>query len=155
LLGYKRGGAATTVTALGVEGGWDEHTTTALNRPPMDSVPESTNSVDASLVRDYVEWDITSLAQAWVSDPSRNHGVALTGGVVRLKFSSLEGRLSAPQLQISYGDAAGPQGATGPTGSVGATGTIGATGTTGPTGAVGATGPTGAPGATGSTSIGP
>src|SRR5262249_57116678 len=97
-----------------------------------------------SKVRDYVEWDITSLAQAWVSGPSRNHGVAVRGGVVRLKFSSLEGRRSTPQLQISYGDG-GPQGATGPTGSIGATGAVGATGATGaagPTGAVGATGPT-------------
>ena len=48
VLGYKRGAGATTITAHEVQSAWDEHTATSLNRPPMNSVSESTNSVDAT-----------------------------------------------------------------------------------------------------------
>src|SRR5204863_1245953 len=104
-------------------------------------------------VGNYVEWNITALADTWVSLKAPNEGVALSSsGSGAATFASQEGYYAPPQLFIAYemaGDAGGnPRsgGTAGPTGPVGPTGPTGATGPTGP---AGPTGPSGDPGPTG------
>ena len=64
---------------------WDEHIASGAAQPYIQSAPESTNSIGGTL--DFIEWDLTSVAQLWVEQPGTNYGVALSGsfdGTVRL-----------------------------------------------------------------------
>jgi hypothetical protein len=54
----------------------------------------------------FYEWDITSLVQQWVADPSTNHGLVLIGHPVDqdLRFRSSEWRVleQRPRLSVVY-----------------------------------------------------
>src|SRR5438876_7407039 len=154
LVSYKSAAPA-TIAAHAVTGAWNEASVTP---PATDGSVESTNAVGRAQVGNYVEWNITALADTWVSLKAPNEGVALSSsGSGAATFASQEGYYAPPQRFRAYemaGDAGGnPRsgGTAGPTGPVGPTGPAGATGPTGPAGPIGSTGPAGSTGVTGPT----
>jgi hypothetical protein len=139
---------------------WDEDTANGPSAPAMAGAAEDTVAIDGSGFRDYIEWDVTTLAQGWILSPADNHGVALRGtSGPKMKFGSQESTAPPPQLVVTYEvgrepgptGPIGPTGATGPAGPTGPTGPMGPTGPTGPTGATGPAGPTGPTGPMGPT----
>src|SRR5262249_40609012 len=144
-----RAAGGTTIAAHEIDGTWDEGTAIGP-APSLSSTTEDARVVSRDQNTNYVEWDITRLAQAWVQSPGTNNGVGLTGSGGRGEFASQEGHWAVPQLFISY-ETAGEPGSAGPTGATGSVGPTGPSGSSGPTGASGARGSTGQAGATGPT----
>jgi hypothetical protein len=138
-----------TVSVFAVLGPWDEDTVNGLTAPPIATNAESTTTVLANALRRAVAWDITVLAQQWISSPAQNNGVALRAMPMEVTFASQEDLARTPQLFITYEVKQNPSCPTGPTGWTGAVCPTGATGPSGPTGATGPTGSAGSTGATG------
>jgi hypothetical protein len=113
-------------------------------------------SLTTSNENDFVNIDITSAVQDWVSGITPNYGIALQaqGNNGTFYFDSKESGTAShePELEIVLNGPAGPQGPqgqTGLTGSQGPTGPKGNTGATGPAGSQGPAGPQGPAGAAG------
>src|SRR5206468_7533227 len=64
---FRQADGAAALTIRQVTGAWSEQSATGQNPPSMDSVVQSTNSVDGGKLRTFVEWDITPVVQAWVA----------------------------------------------------------------------------------------
>src|SRR2546428_2482857 len=107
LVSYKSSAPA-MIAAHAVTGAWNEASVTP---PATDGSVESTNAVSRAQVGNYVEWNITALADTWVSLKAPNEGVALSSsGSGTATFASQEGYYAPPQLFIAYemaGDAGG------------------------------------------------
>src|SRR5206468_5268847 len=73
-----RAGGGTTIAAHEVGDTWDEGTAVGPG-PLLSSTTEDARVVSRDQNTNYVDWDITRLAQAWVQSPSSNNGVGLTG----------------------------------------------------------------------------
>ena len=146
-----------------VTGSWTEGALTFTNAPTLGAKVATGISV-ALPKRNFIDVDVTSAVQAWLSSPtpSPNYGIALvpgSGSSISVAFDSKENTSTShdPELYVAL-VSAGPQGSQGiqgvpgppgPQGATGATGAAGAQGATGATGAQGAQGATGAMGATG------
>ncbi len=62
-----------------VTGPWKELAVTWSASPPHSAGMSAVRTLDPSMVGTYVRWRITSLAQDWVSTPSRNFGCLVRG----------------------------------------------------------------------------
>src|SRR5437762_12943593 len=131
------------IAAHAVTGAWNEASVTP---PATDGSVESTNAVSRAQVGNYVEWNITALADTWVSLKAPNEGVALSSSGSAATFASQEGYYAPPQLFIAHemaGDAGGnPRSG----GTAGPSRPVGPTGPPGPNGPPGRAGPAGRPG---------
>src|SRR5262249_62263761 len=95
---------------------------------------QSTTMVLVNALRRAVAWDITALAQQWVSNPAQNNGVALRAMPMKVTFASQEDLARTPQLFITYEVKQSPSCPTGPTGGAGRRGPPRPTRPAGPTG---------------------
>ena len=142
-----------------VEAPWLQDSITFLNAPPLG--PSATGGHPIALTiasqNQFVDVDLTSLVQEWLSGSQANNGIALLleGHNGSFSFDSEQNDQTShgPVLQYLLTDSGpqGPPGPTGPTGNTGPQGPAGPTGPTGHTGPQGAVGPNGATGATGAT----
>lgn len=134
---------------------WNESTVTYATQPTTAGGPFGSMSVSAA--NSFVLVNVTSQVQGWISNPSTNFGLEITGeGGASVALDTKENTLTShpARLIITVAGAPGPAGATGvtgPTGPAGAAGPVGSTGPAGAAGPTGAAGPVGATGATGST----
>lgn len=145
-----------------VLGSWSEKTITGSLAPAQGTTIVSGVSVTSSLINDYLLVDITPAVVNWLNGTDANDGVALVANSpLNTSFDSKENTTTsqAPELQIVFNGAAGPQGPQGPQGPAGATGPAGPAGNqgpAGPSGATGAAGPAGPQGSAGGTgALGP
>jgi hypothetical protein len=145
---------------------WNENSVTYNTRPNI-GMPFATAATGT--VNTYVLVNVTTQVQNWITTPSSNNGLAITGvtnTTVSLDTKENTATSHPAALLIDIQGAQGPTGPTGPTGPNGAagapgpngapggggpTGPTGPTGPSGATGPLGPTGPTGAVGATGAT----
>lgn len=107
--------------------------------------------LDVTNRNNFVQIDVTSAVQDWLSGAAPNNGLALvTTDTGNWAFDSKESAVTShePELEISLGTA-GPQGPQGPQGDTGPQGPQGNTGNTGAQGPPGPQGPTGPAGANG------
>ncbi|MCK5491655.1 MAG: DNRLRE domain-containing protein [Candidatus Omnitrophica bacterium] len=87
---------------------WDEHLVTWNSAPSYNNFPESIMNVDDSLVDIWRNWDISNLAQGWVSGTYDNYGVLLTDinhinpRAYFLSSDNMLGDLYDPKLTIEY-----------------------------------------------------
>jgi hypothetical protein len=141
-----------------VNNSWTEGGMNYNNAPGLGGSATGTHpvSLTSSNENDFVNIDITSLVQDWVSGITPNYGIALQAQSNNgtFYFDSKESSTTShePELEIVLNGPAGPQGPQGPTGltgSQGPAGAAGAKGATGATGAQGSQGPAGAAGAQG------
>jgi len=143
-------------------GSWKESTLTYSTAPPLGAL--LTEKPLPVLLNQFVEIDVTSAVQKWVSGKAANNGFVVARGnkVAVIKFDSKESTTTshAPELELAIGEPgvagpagpvgpAGPQGKTGRTGPIGETGATGPAGTRGPIGATGPAGPAGPQGPSG------
>ncbi len=139
------------VQAQLINGAWTESSVTYATLPPLGATVQTAQVAGAG---EFVTFDVTSAAQAWVGAPATNFGLALSatsGASVLFDSKENDETAHAPELEIALvGDgAAGPQGPAGSMGATGATGATGAAGPQGPAGPQGETGPQGPPGVSG------
>jgi len=141
-----------TIEVVPVLEPWQEGTITAVSSPPLGS-PITSFAVGSSDALHYVDVDVTTLVQDWVSGYQANNGVALRGvspGAVNVLFDTKESIVfsHSPELEIAVaGDGLpGPPGPPGPSGPQGNPGPQGSQGPAGPTGSAGPAGPAGPPG---------
>ena len=130
-----------SIGVYSVTAGWSEGTVNYATRPAAASKPAATNAVASA--NQWVEFDVTALAQGWLASPSSNFGVELTGsGSTLIRIDSKENTGTAHQAVLSI-SLAGPQGPQGLTGATGLQGPQGFTGVMGPQGPQGPQGPPG------------
>jgi collagen type VII alpha len=133
-----------------VSGAWTESSLTYATLPPV-GVPVQTAQVAGA--GEFVTFDVTSAAQAWVGSPGTNFGLALVAGAgTAVQFDSKENDETshAPELDIALvGSGAGTVGPAGPQGTAGTAGVAGPQGIQGAPGVAGATGPAGPQGVPG------
>jgi type VI protein secretion system component Hcp len=128
-----------TLTVKRVDGAWNEDTVKASAAPPLGAAAASVVVSGASR-HQWIEIDVTALANAWLAGGTPNHGLALVPeGTLKAVLGSKEGDHGA----VLEAAAVGPAGPTGPAGPAGADG---APGVDGEPGADGAPGVDGAPG---------
>jgi hypothetical protein len=121
-----------------VAGSWTEKTITYSLQPALGSTIASAVPLTAANRQTYVEIDITSTVQAWLSGTETNDGIALVANsplVASFTTKENTGTSHPPELDIVfYGS--GAQGPPGPAGPQGAQGPQGLTGSMGPVGPV-------------------
>jgi hypothetical protein len=106
-----------------INGAWNENTVTYSNAPPLGTLVKSAASVPASAKENFVEVDITSALETWLTTPSQNYDIALVPSPlssISASFNSKEATDTAhePQLIYSFNGPVGPQGPAGPAGGV-------------------------------------
>lgn len=128
-----------------VAGTWKERTITYNLQPAITSTLASSVPLKAASRETYIEIDITSTVQAWLSGTEPNDGIALVANSPLVcSFTTKEATTTShsPELDIVF-VGSGAQGPQGPAGPQGAQGPQGLTGATGPAGLQGPQGPTG------------
>jgi hypothetical protein len=134
-----------------VNGIWSERTVTYALQPAIGSTVASSVPLTTTNKSGYIQIDVTSAVQAWLSGSQENDGIALVANSpLAASFTTKENTNTShpPELDIVfYGSGAqGPQGPAGPQGPQGAQGLQGPSGSTGP---IGPAGPQGASGPAG------
>src|SRR5438270_8241095 len=124
---------------------WTERKITYSLQPVLLSTIASSVPLTTANRGSFVQIDVTSTVQAWLSGTEPNDGIALVANSPLVaSFTTKESTTTShsPELDIVfYGS--GAQGPQGPTGSQGTQGLQGPQGPTGPTGLVGPQGPAG------------
>lgn len=115
-------------------GAWTEFTVSGVNAPAPGSTLAS--SIPVTVSGQFINLDVTSAVQAWLSQPSNNNGFLIQGnGGASFQIDSKEATSTSHAAMLSVTLAnSGPQGL------AGAKGAVGATGPTGPQGPAGAAG---------------
>jgi hypothetical protein len=136
-----------------INGKWGENTVTYGTAPQLGALVVSGINVASSAKNTFIEVDVTSALQQWISGGQPNFGLALVPSPlsqISVTFDSKEDSFLShePALLYSFNGVAGPQGPAGPVGASGPQGTQGPTGLQGIQGipGTGLTGPQGAPG---------
>ena len=128
---------------------WTESAVTEANAPSKGASVDGGRhtGITTSMANDFVEFDVTALAQKWLNGSLANNGVAIsmTSSAGSFSFDSKEstGTGHEPELLVTLNGPQGPIGPSGPQGPVGATGPAGPAGPTGPIGPVGPAGAAG------------
>src|SRR5437762_4032481 len=130
-----------------VNGTWNEKSVTYGNRPNLGNVIAAGVPVVASSKNTFINVDVTSAMQAWLSG-SANNGIAIVPSAsspISVTFDSKEAINTShePQLLFSFNGPVGPQGVQGAQGVQGLQGPPGVDGAQGPKGDPGAQGPAG------------
>ena len=149
-----------------LNGSWSESTVTYSTAPPLGSLIIANVKVPSSAKNTFIEVDVTSALQQWISGAQANYGLALVPSPlsqISVAFDSKEDASISHEaaLLYSFDGPAGPQGLPGPQGlqgipgpqgiqgNPGAPGQPGAQGIQGLSGPVGPVGPQGPGGFTG------
>ena len=127
-----------------VTSAWGENSVTYNSRPTINSSP--TTVATATGAGSYIEINVTSAVEAWITNPATNFGlkfkpVGSTDFTIDTKENSATSHPAV--LQVDLAGPAGATGAQGPVGPQGPAGAKGSTGAQGPTGPQGPQGPAG------------
>ena len=138
-------GEAGTINISVANGTWTELGVNGANAPVAAAAVASGVTVPATGA--YLNVDVTTAVQSWLSGLS-NNGFIITGnGTVDVAFDSKESTTTSHPATLTITLASpGPAGPTGPAGPIGPTGPAGPIGPAGPAGPPGATAPAGVPG---------
>jgi hypothetical protein len=117
------------VEVVPVLGPWNEATLSAQTIPPLGS-PVTSEGLGKTNLRQWVDLDVTSLVQQWVSGALLNYGLALQGGAtdpVAVRFDTRENLLSGhlAEIEIVLGAPASGSGSGDITGVIAGTGLTG------------------------------
>lgn len=141
---------AGTITVEPVTSNWTESGVTYNSIPSLGA---PIGSFPATSAGEYVSVDITPQVRSWITTPSSDFGLALSGASANVVLDSKENDQTAhpAMLDVTLMNQGpqGPMGPAGPAGPNGAPGVPGAPGLQGPTGPPGMQGPQGVPGPTG------
>ncbi len=140
--------ASGTFDVFFINGAWNENNVTYANAPALGPSVALGVPVSSSAKNNYIEVDVTSALQAWMSGSQQNYGLALVPSPlsqISATFDSKEATNTShePQLLYSFNGPAGPQGPVGPQGPIGPQGIQGTQGIQGPIGPVGPQGSSG------------
>jgi len=128
-----------------LNGSWNESTVTYSTAPALGSLVISNVNVPSTSKNTFIEVDVTSALQQWISGAQSNYGLALVPSPlsqISVTFDSKEDASISHEaaLLYSFNGPAGPQGAPGPQGLQGIQGLQGVQGDPGPRGLPGAQG---------------
>ena len=131
-----------------INGKWSENTVTYATAPPLGGLVTGGVGVPSTAKNTFIEVDVTSALQQWVSSPQTNFGLALVPSPfsqISVTFDSKEDSTISHEaaLLYSFNGPAGPQGLPGPQGIQGIQGPQGLIGPMGLTGVQGLQGTTG------------
>jgi hypothetical protein len=141
-----------------VDGEWSEATLVDSNAPNVQPPELVGVPLPKAARRSFVDLDVTSVVQDWVTNPGSNHGVVLSGASTAavIGFDTKENAAAGhyPQLDVTIVNAGprgetGAQGLKGDKGDQGIPGVQGFKGEAGPPGEKGDRGPAGADGTKG------
>ncbi|MEM7221305.1 MAG: DNRLRE domain-containing protein [Pseudomonadota bacterium] len=80
---------------------FDETTVNFNTQPPFDAMVDGTRTVIPADVGQVITVDITPAVQAWLDDPSSNHGLIIFGvNDLRVKFASSRSGSGGPSLNV-------------------------------------------------------